>query len=313
MTRSRVPLTPPHRDGLSASRVTVGEGPWRTVGEFLTAHFPQVQDWQQRLQRGAVLAADGESLQSDSPCQPGSLLWYWRQPPPEQRVPFEIEVLYQDQHLVAVDKPHFLPVTPAGRYLEETVLVRLQRLLGIQSLAPMHRLDLETAGVVLFTVVPATRSAYQSLLRERRVRRVYEAIAPYPEHLTFPRWEQCRIQERPGAEFMQMQVVEGEPNAHTWIEIIAGQSGSIAHYRLIPRTGRKHQLRIQLSTLGIPILGDRIYPELKPAFVVGDEPDYSQPLQLLAREVSFIDPITGEPRRFTSRRQLQALPGPDRQ
>ena len=308
MSRNRASLTPPYRDGLSASRVIAGAGPWRTVGEFLTARFPQVRDWPQRLQRGAVLAANGESLHSDSPCQPGSLLWDWRQPPPEHRVPFEIEVLHQDQHLVAVDKPHFLPVTPAGRYLEETVLVRLQRLLGIQSLAPMHRLDLETAGVLLFTVVPATRSAYQSLLRDRLVQRVYEAIAPYPEHLTFPRSEQCRIQERPGAQFMQMQVVEGEPNADTWIEIIRGQAGSIAHYRLIPRTGRKHQLRVQLAALGIPILGDRIYPELKPALTVGDEPDYSQPLQLLAREVSFIDPITGESRRFTSRLQLQALP-----
>jgi tRNA pseudouridine32 synthase/23S rRNA pseudouridine746 synthase len=109
---------------------------------------------------------------------------------------------------------------------------------------------------------------------------------------------------------MQMQVVEGEPNAQTWIEIIRGQSGSIAHYRLTPRTGRKHQLRVQLAALGIPILGDRIYPALKPAFAVGDEPDYSDPLQLLAREVSFVDPITGQSRHFTSRRQLQALPGP---
>ena len=301
---SRKPA-PPVMNGLSASRVVMVDGPWATVGEFLMARFPAVSDWPRRLQRGRVLDMQLHALTSDSPCCPGATLWYWREPPTEPRVPFELDVLYQDDDLVAVDKPHFLPVTPGGRYLEETVLVRLQRMLGRQSLSPLHRLDLETAGVVLFAVTPEVRGRYQALFRDQRVEKTYEAMAVWPPNLSFPHVARCRIQERVGAQFMQMEIVQGEPNVETVIEIIRGRSGHLSHFRLIPRTGRKHQLRVQLSELGMPIVGDRIYPDLKPPS--GPGPDYSNPLQLLAREVSFIDPISGQRRCFTSRRNLSGL------
>ena len=292
-------------NGLSASRVAMLEGPWATVGEFLAARFPAVADWPRRLQDGRVLGDQRQVLTADSPCRPGALLWYWREPPPEVRIPFDIDVLYQDDHLVAVDKPHFLPVTPGGRYLEETVLVRLQRLLGHQSLSPVHRLDLETAGVVLFAVTPQVRGLYQALFRDQRVAKTYEAIALWESNLSFPHSARCRIQERTGTRFMQMEIVSGEPNVETLIEVIRGRSGSLSHFRLTPRTGRKHQLRVQLSGLGMPICGDRIYPDLMPPS--GAVADFSNPLQLLAREVSFIDPISGQRHCFTSRRHLAGL------
>jgi len=301
---SRKPA-PPVMNGLSASRVVMVDGPWATVGEFLMARFPAVFDWPRRLQSGRVLDMQLHALTSDSPCCPGSTLWYWREPPTELRVPFELDVLHQDDDLVAVDKPHFLPVTPGGRYLEETVLVRLQRLLGLQSLAPAHRLDLETAGVVLFTILPEVRGHYQSLFREQLVEKVYEAIAFWPADLSFPHVARCRIQERVGTQFMQMEIVPGEPNVETLIEVIHGRAGGLSHFKLTPRNGRKHQLRVQLSGLGMPIMGDRIYPDLKP--LSGLAADYSNPLQLLAREVAFIDPISGQRRCFTSRRHLSGL------
>jgi len=225
-------------------------------------------------------------------------------------VPFEIELLHQDEHLVAIDKPHFLPVTPGGRYLQETVLVRLKRLLEIDTLVPMHRLDLETAGVLLFMVQPATRHAYQAMFRERRVHKVYEAVAPWREDLALPVTVQSRLQERPGDAFMQMETVSGEPNAITHIELIRRLPDNpaatpLAHYRLHPQTGAKHQLRAHMNALGVPICGDRIYPRLWPAAADDAEPDYSQPLQLLARELRFTDPVSGEARCFTSRRHLQ--------
>jgi len=302
MSRKSVP---PVRNGLSASRVAMVPGPWATVGQFLAARFPTVSDWPGRLQSGKVLDAQFQAVNTDSLCHPGASLWYWREPPTEPRVPFELDVLYQDEYLVAVDKPHFLPVTPGGRYLEETVLVRLQRMLGRQSLAPVHRLDLETAGVVLFAVVPEVRGLYQALFRDHLVEKTYEAIALWPANLSFPHLARCRIQERLGAQFMQMEIVPGEPNAETLIEVIRGRAGCLSHFRLTPRNGRKHQLRVQLSGLGMPILGDRIYPDLMPPS--GAAPDYSNPLQLLARAVSFIDPISGQQRCFVSRRQLTAL------
>ena len=307
------------RDGVSASRVAVSAGPWSTLAEFLAARLPAAPDWPARLARGEVLDAAGRPLAPDAACVTGAVLWYWRSPPPESRVPFELEVLHQDAQLVAVDKPHFLPVTPGGRHLQETVLVRLKRLLGIETLVPMHRLDRETAGVMLFTVQAAARHAYQSLLRDRRVHKVYEAVAPWRAGLELPLTCRSRLEERPGS-FMQMQVVPGEPNSETRVELLsrlprrpvgepvdgyAGPpAGELALYRLHPHTGRKHQLRVHLDALGLPIVGDRIYPVLLPDVAPGEAADHSQPLQLLAREIAFTDPLSGEPRRFTSRRRL---------
>ncbi|MEF7612621.1 pseudouridine synthase [Aquincola sp. MAHUQ-54] len=320
MSRPRPDWTPPARDGVSPSRVAVGNGPWPDVAAFLAARLPAVDDWPARLARGDVLDLHGQPVPAHAPCRPGAVFWYWRSLPPEPRVPFEVEVLHQDEHLVVADKPHFLPVTPGGRYLQETVLVRLKRQLGIDTLVPMHRLDLETAGVLLFTVQPATRHAYQSLLRERQVHKVYEAVAPWRADLALPFTASSRLQERPGEAFMQMAVVDGEPNAHTRIELIERlgvppgepQAGERAHYRLTPLTGRKHQLRAQLNALGLPIVGDRIYPVLWPMPAPGTPPDHARPLQLLAREMAFADPLSGLPRRFVSRRRLamarQALP-----
>ncbi len=269
-----------------------------------------------------MLDSRGQPLAADAPCPPGMLLWYWRSPPAELRVPFEVELLHQDAHLVVVDKPHFLPVTPGGRHLQETVLVRLKRQLGINTLAPMHRLDRDTAGVLVFTVQPATRHAYQSLLRDRQAHKVYEAVAAWREDLALPLTCHHRLQQRDGNGFMQMQVVDGPPNAELTVELIqriadvppeldtpqSSPPGGRALYRLTPRTGQKHQLRAQLHALGIPILGDRIYPDLLPEAAPDAAPDYSQPLQLLARALRFTDPVTGQPRCFISRRRLQHAP-----
>lgn len=311
MARPEPAWTPPLRDGVGASRVAVGAGRFDNVAQFLDARFPGIGGWQARLARGDVLDAEGRPLAAGSPCPHGLLIWYWRDPPPETRVPFEIDVLFQDDQLVVVDKPHFLPVTPSGRHLHETVLVRLKKLLGMATLTPMHRIDLDTAGVLAFTVQPAQRNAYQGLLRERQVHKVYEAVAPWRADVLLPQTCRHRLQDGPGESFLQMQVVEGVPNTETRVELIAQVAAApdapdvpLALYRLTPRTGRRHQLRAQMNALGLPIVGDRIYPLLHPALAPGAVPDYTRPLQLLSREFSFTDPISGEPRRFISRRRL---------
>ena len=316
MTRPHPTWTPPLRDGVSASRVAASGGPWESVVAFLTARLRPGIDWGRRIAQGEVLDQQGQPVSAHTPCTEGAVYWYWRSLPPEPRVPFELELLHQCAHLVVVDKPHFLPVTPGGRHLQETALVRLKRQLGIETLVPMHRLDLETAGVLAFTVQPAARRAYHALMREHRAHKVYEAVAPWRSELTLPFAAHHRLEEPADAGFMQMQVLPGEANAHTHIELLlrlnAGdpspdapvQPAPLALYRLTPLTGRKHQLRAQLNALGLPIVGDRIYPRLWPAPAPGDAPDFSNPLQLLARELSFTDPVTGQPRRFVSRRQL---------
>jgi tRNA pseudouridine32 synthase/23S rRNA pseudouridine746 synthase len=165
--------TPPSRDGVSASRRVVEPGPWITVADFLSAKLRSGMAWPARLARGEVLEVQGRALAADAPCVPGQMLWYWRSLLPDRRVPFELGLLDQDAHLVVVDKPHFLPSIPGGRYLQEAVLVRLRRWLGNDDLQALHRLDRETAGLLLFSAQPATRNAHHALLREQGLHKVY--------------------------------------------------------------------------------------------------------------------------------------------
>jgi tRNA pseudouridine32 synthase / 23S rRNA pseudouridine746 synthase len=309
VTRPQAAWTPALRDGVSASRVAVGPvggvAHWPHLLAFLMARMPAVNDWHDRMLRGDVLDATGQALAADAPALPGAVVWYWRQPPPEPHVPFEVVLLHQDEHLVVVDKPHFLPVTPGGRHLHETVLVRLRQQLGMNTLVPLHRLDLDTAGVLLFSVQPATRNAYHALFRDQQVHKVYEAVAPWRADLVLPRVHSSHLAAPVGRGFMQMQTLAAEPNAHTRIELIqrlrrATDEPQQALYRLTPLTGRKHQLRAHMAELGLPIAGDRIYPTLWPEPPPGAVPDWSEPLQLLARELAFTDPISRQARLFTS-------------
>ena len=306
---SRPPrITLPTRDGVSASTVATSPGAWPSMLDFLAERIPAVsrEDWARRMAHGEVLDVQGQPVSPQAPFRSGTRLHYWRSLPFEHRVPFEESIVFQDDWLVVADKPHFLPVTPKGRYVQETLLVRLKRRTGIDTLTPMHRIDLETAGLVVFTVQPHTRHAYQGLLRERLVDKTYEAIAPWRPELNWPQVRRSRLEE--SERFMAMHEVPGEPNAETHIDVIAVK-GELAHYRLQPLTGQKHQLRAHLNALGLPIVGDRIYPTLWPPAPADQPPDFSRPLQLLARKLSFTDPITGALRAFESTRQLDWLQG----
>ncbi len=256
------------------------------------------------MARGDVVDAHGIRVAADSPYTAHCKIYYYRSLPVEARIPFEEIVLFQDDYLVAVDKPHFLPVTPAGRYLQETLLVRLKRALGIDTLVPMHRIDRETAGLVLFTIQPATRDRYQSLFRDRTVAKCYEAIAPFNPALVLPLTYRSRLAE--SESFMQMRETDGEPNAETLIELLE-KRGELARYRLRPSTGQKHQLRVHMAALGMPIVNDQIYPRHYPDpadSAAGSPADYSKPLQLLARSLKFTDPLSGQLRQFESRQSL---------
>jgi tRNA pseudouridine32 synthase/23S rRNA pseudouridine746 synthase len=301
------PTTPawqmPLLDGVGASCVVLPAFGWPTVAAFLSARFAAVtaQAWLQRMQDGKVLDASGAALAPDAPFRAHARIFYYRSLDHEPRIPFEEEILFQDDLLIAVDKPHFLPVTPGGAYLQETLLVRLRRRLGIETLTPMHRLDRDTAGIVLFGVVPAHRNRYQALFRDRQIAKDYEAVAPWLPHLCLPLERASRMVESPA--FMQMCEVAGSANAHTRISLLE-RDGVRARYLLQPTTGQKHQLRLHMAALGLPIVNDRIYPLLLPAPLPGSAPDYSAPLQLLARRLAFNDPVSGAPREFISRRQL---------
>ena len=284
--------------GVAPSYLWLPAGRWDNLLAFLLAQFPAVDadSWRRRMARGEVVDGEGRALAPDSAFRTGMRIWYYREVEVETPIPFEEAVLFQDEHLVVVDKPHFLPMTPGGRFLRETLLVRLKDKLGLPALTPIHRLDRETAGVVVFSSDQATRGAYQSLFQQRSVSKVYEALAA-PLALAYPFTYRSRMVD--AEQFFVMREVDGTPNAETIVELIE-RRGALALYRLQPHTGRKHQLRLHMAALGAPILNDAFYPVALPC--KGD--DFSAPLQLLARSIAFTDPLTGCQRAFFSQRQL---------
>jgi tRNA pseudouridine32 synthase/23S rRNA pseudouridine746 synthase len=289
-------------DPIAASTLQLPPGPWATVLDALCARFPKIgrEQWLDRFARGRVQDEEGVPLAADAPHRVGLCVRYFREVADEAVIPFQETLLHVDTHLVVVDKPHFLPVTPAGGFVQETLLNRLVRKLGNRELVPLHRIDRHTAGLVLFSADPASRAAYQSLFPQRHIEKHYEAWAPPLHGLTFPHVRRSRIER--GEPFFRMHEVEGEPNSETRVEVIE-RADHHWRYALQPVTGRKHQLRVHMAGLGAPILHDPFYPQLTESA----PDDYARPLQLLAKRLSFVDPLSGKMREFASELEL-ALP-----
>jgi len=289
----------PTKNGVGPSCVGLPAGNWRSITDFLVERFPAItrEVWLERMAHQLVMDEFGGLVTPERPYPGPMRIYYYRAVDVEARIPFEEAVLYQDDHLVVADKPHFLPVTPSGHYLQETLLVRLKKRLGIDTLIPIHRIDRETAGLVLFSTQPDERNAYQAMFRDHAVTKHYEAIAPWRQDLTWPIIRKSRIVE--DEPFFRQREVPGQPNSETHMDVIE-KSGGSARYALSPVTGKKHQLRVHMNALGLPILNDRMYP---PVAETPDD-DYRLPLQLLAKSIAFTDPVTGQARHFQSQRTL---------
>lgn len=266
--------------------------------EFLVARLPAVAPVEEMLRAGEFVDQAGRPWTGEEPYRPGTVVWFHRPLAPEPVVPFPVEVLYRNTRLVVVDKPHYLATTPRGSHIAESVLVRLRDSLGLPDLAAAHRLDRLTAGVLVLATHREYRAAYAGVFQTREVYKTYEALAPFDPTLEFPRRVTSRIEKQRGS--LQAEVVAGEPNAETLIELIETRD-EYARYRLTPVTGRTHQLRVHMVALGLPILGDPLYPTVLDV----DPDDFSTPLQLIARRLCFTDPIDGTPRDYTSRFALQ--------
>jgi len=289
-------------NGVAASSVQLPVSNWATVLDFLCERFPGITraQWRDRMARGRVTDVDGGALDETHPYRAGLLVRYFREVADEPPIPFEETVLHLDDDLLVADKPHFLPVTPAGGHVEHTLLARLLRRFGNPDLVPLHRIDRATAGLVLFSTRRETRAQYQALFRERRIEKNYLAIAAALPDLHFPLERRSRLER--GTPFFRMREVEGMPNAHTRIDVLQ-RDGAAWRYALQPITGKKHQLRVQMAALGAGIVGDDLYPELASSDPASRR-DFDHPLKLLALSLAFIDPLTGHPRRFTSTRLL---------
>lgn len=289
MTRRR-PAPLPARDGLGPARLRVHGGP--VAAELRTRFGPAAAA---KVAAGEVVTANGSVVDDTTVLPAGAHVFWYRDLPDEVPVPFGIPVLHRDSDLVVVDKPHFLATMPRGSHVAQTALVRLRRELDLPELSPAHRLDRLTAGVLLFTTRRELRGPYQTLFARGVVRKQYLARSSAEPTVAFPRLIRSRIVKQRGC--LQAREEPGEPNAETLVESLGD-----GRYRLTPRTGRTHQLRVHLAGLGLPIDGDPLYPR-----VVDVAPDdFSQPLRLLAHRLEFEDPLTGRLRGFVSERDLDA-------
>ncbi len=272
--------------------------PPATLFDYLVARFPRVGGaaWALRFARGLVTDDDGVALETGSPYRPGLRLRYFREVERESRVPFDEEIVFRNDHLLVVDKPHFLPVVPSGPYVNECLLYRLQRSTGLEDLTPLHRLDRPAAGLVLFSTDPGSRGDYHRLFDQRRLRREYRAVAKVARR---PERREWRLENRlvRGEPWFRMRTVAGHPNAVTRVVLDHWRDGR-AYLLLYPESGKKHQLRLHLAEIGLPIAGDRLYPELRPQA----PPDFDRPLRLLAHRLRFRDPASGEELDLRSRR-----------
>ncbi len=307
MSRGGIPASPlPQRHGVDAQRIRMPQaGPWTTLRDHLVERLASgltADEVDRRLEAGEFVDAAGMPVPADAAFVPRSVVWTHRDLPDEVPVPFEIDVLHQDERLVVIDKPHFLSTMPRGRHVVQSALARARVLTGLPRLAPAHRLDRPTAGVLMLTTEQRWRGAYQGVFASGRVHKEYLAVAPVRPGLELPLLRRTHVVKEHGVH-QAREVPDAEPNAETLVELVDRRAG-LGLYRLTPRTGRTHQLRCQLHGLGIPIVNDPLYPvDLEFA-----ADDFTRPLQLLAAVLEFDDPVDGSRRRFESRRGLDAWP-----
>ena len=276
------------------------EKPYPTLLEFLVKRFPKIpeQIWMKRIARGNVLSDEGHQITLATPYMPNKRLFYFREVEEEPEIPFSEQVLFRNDHLIVACKPHFLPVTPGGPYVCETLTNRLKQSTGNPSLSPINRIDRGTAGLVLISVNKETRGMYQQMFMNGLVQKTYEAVADFPDGSEQTEWlVENRIEQ--GEPWFRMKTCAGRINARSRIRLVKVKV-SRARVHLFPATGKKHQLRIHLSGLGFPIINDRYYPTLLPEI----PDDFHRPLQLLSRKIEFRDPVSGVEMSFESPRNL---------
>ena len=296
MSKRRAPLAA--KNGVSPNKIWLPKGQWKTVFEYICWRFSQIEkaDWLNRFEAQEVVLANGTVVTANSPYQPEQHLYFYHHVADEIEVPFKERIIYQNEDFIVADKPHFLPVAPSGKYLHHTLLIRLRNRLDNDDIQLCHRLDRETAGLVLLTKKASVRAAYQSLFAKRLIKKTYHAIAPTLD-LEFPYIKRSRLVK--GTPYMRMQELDGVANSKSIISPVESK-GAMSLYQLMPHTGKKHQLRIHMASLGAPIKNDRLYPEVRLKKVE----EFKEPLKLLAKKLEFVDPLSNVSHCFESQLEL---------
>lgn len=306
--QSRPPL--PQRHGLDPARVRTPDrdparpAPWHTMREWLIHKVGEFIDVDEFIRAERFVYASGDAVSIADAYRQSTPIWFHRELPGEAPVPGEMPIVFQDERILVVDKPPFLSTIPRGKHILQSAVVKLRARLGMPELTPAHRLDRVTSGLLLFTTERRWRGPYQSVFQQREAHKIYRALARTDASLTWPVTVKNHLVKHEGTH--RVQVIEGAaPNAISTIEV-ERVLGDTSEYRLSPLTGKTHQLRQHMLSLGLPIVGDPLYPTERAVAL----DDFSDPLQLLAAELSFTDPVDGSARHFVSARALPIVGHP---
>ncbi len=276
--------------------------PYPSILEFLTSKFPNISEpvWRQRIIEGKISYKD-EIITLNTQYKPNCHLQYYREVEKEIIIPYDEEILYQDDNIIVVDKPHFIPVTPSGNIVNESLIYRLKKKFKFEDIKTIHRLDMATAGVVMFSINNKTHNQYLNLFKERKIEKTYEAITHLPHNKNRKEWIiENEIVKSEECFFLMKIGNNGANNAKTFVRLKEKKDNKYL-FELKPITGRKHQLRLHLSQITGGIINDRFYPTL----LSEKKYDYNNPLQLLAKKLEFIDPITNKKMMFQSKKELR--------
>ncbi|MDB2386852.1 pseudouridine synthase [Shewanella sp.] len=269
-----------------------------TVLSFLVSHFSAIAEetWIERIKSGKVHWRNGDIIQLDTAFVARARVYYYREVEQESVIPFDEKTLLTTPQFIIAYKPAFLAVNPSGNFVNECLVNRLRMKTKNEQIVACHRLDRATAGVMLLSVNPETRHDYHQLFKTGHITKTYQAIARLCEplreqmaanRLTLPlHWTVKNRLVKAEPSFM-MKISHGEANSHSEITLVQTK-GDLGLFQLQPITGRTHQLRLHMLSLGMPIMNDKLYPLLQDKAA----DDFNQPLMLLAKTLRFVDPIT---------------------
>jgi 23S rRNA pseudouridine1911/1915/1917 synthase len=286
-------LVPPDRDG------------WR-LDRFLCWKIPRLSRTRaQRIIREQASTLEGKPLRPNHIVRAGERFRIVRPAPPEPDHPTEVPTLYEDEHLLVLDKPALLAVHPTARYFKGTVTSILRARYGDARPRITHRLDRETSGIL---VCARTRSAERSVKRqfeERRVHKEYLAIVR-----GVPAWDETVVDVplRPaetGRLRVRMEVAPAGLGlaARTHVRVVERVQGA-ALVVASPETGRQHQIRVHLAAAGFPVVADKLYAHDEAHFLDYYEDGMTDALlaeyglarqALHAHRLALTHPATGEP------------------